>query len=56
MYVFTGSTQLFVNLYKTDFWFLCSTTNRKFNPSLVTTGKRILLPHFEKKLFPLTYT
>ena len=95
--VFQGSNQYFVDLHKTGSWFLCSTTSRKFNPSLVTTGrrqnrtlirklflsllfctnqvicfctifsfkkfpsllptgKRILLPHFEKKLFPLTYT
>ena len=38
--VFQGSNQYFVDLHKTGSWFLCSTTSRKFNPSLVTTGRR----------------
>ena len=30
----------------------CSILSFKKSPSLLPTGKRILLPHFEKKLFP----
>ena len=39
-------------LHKRAIHFLCSTTSRILTPPLVPTGKRILLPHFEKKLIP----
>lgn len=34
----------------------CTIFSFKISPSLLPTEKRILLPHFEKKLFLLTYT